>query len=129
MRRYAEEAADTIISQGIPVHFFTDLVPTPLVAHAVKSLNCAAGIMITASHNPAEYNGYKVYYANGCQIIPPHDAGIAAMIEENLPLWKESSEEEQELLMHKVDPSVVDQYFKYLQVQPPHVGLLPDAEA
>lgn len=70
--RYAAAVIDTITSQNIPVHTFADLVPTPLVAHAVSALGCAAGIMITASHNPAEYNGYKVYYCNGCQIIPPH---------------------------------------------------------
>lgn len=56
---------DTITSQNIPCHVFPDVVPTSLVAHAVSAMGCAAGIMITASHNPAGYNGYKVYYCNG----------------------------------------------------------------
>lgn len=66
---------------GIPVWTFTDVVPTPILAFAVLELHAAGGVMITASHNPPGYNGYKVYWENGAQIIPPNDRGIAAEIE------------------------------------------------
>jgi len=59
------------------------------VAFGVSHLNAAAGVCVTASHNPKQYNGYKVYWGNGCQIIPPHDAGIAAAIADNLEPWPE----------------------------------------
>ena len=59
------------------------------MAFGVAHLNAAAGVCVTASHNPKQYNGYKVYWGNGCQIIPPHDAGIAAAIDANLTPWPE----------------------------------------
>jgi phosphomannomutase len=79
---FALDVAEVLAGLGIRVHLFTRLVPTPLVAVAVRALGAAAGVMITASHNPPEYNGYKVYWGNGAQIIPPHDKGIAAKIDE-----------------------------------------------
>eukprot|EP00877_Chromochloris_zofingiensis_P010050 jgi/Chrzof1/5299/Cz15g21100.t1_GPM2[v5.2] len=86
-KHFAQLAARVFMSQGIKVHLFGQPVPTPFVAAGTLQLSAAGGIMITASHNSKEYNGYKVYYSNGCQIIPPHDSGIAAAIEQNLPLW------------------------------------------
>jgi phosphomannomutase len=65
-------------------------------------------VMITASHNPAEYNGYKVYYLNGCQIIPPHDVGIAAAIEENQELWDLGSMSDAGKFVREVEPRIVD---------------------
>ena len=78
---FAQDAARVIAGEGIRCHLFDTLGPTPLTAYAVKALGAAAGVMVTASHNPPEYNGYKVYWGNGAQIIPPHDAGIAAAID------------------------------------------------
>ncbi len=78
---FAEDAAAVLAAAGIRVHLFRDVAPTPLTAFAVGHLGCAAGVMITASHNPPEYNGYKAYWTNGAQIIPPIDAGIAEAIE------------------------------------------------
>lgn len=78
---FARDAAEVLAAEGIPVHFFEDVAPTPLCAFAVTRLDAAAGVMVTASHNPPEYNGYKVYWSNGAQIIPPHDKGIAAAID------------------------------------------------
>ncbi len=78
---YAERAACALASLGIKVHLLSGTSATPLCAWAVTELHAAAGVMVTASHNPPEYNGYKVYWGNGAQIIPPHDTGIAAAID------------------------------------------------
>nr|AAH76840.1 Pgm2l1-prov protein [Xenopus laevis] len=86
-KRFARLAATTFVSQGIKVYMFSDITPTPFVPYAVTHLNLCAGIMVTASHNPKQDNGYKVYWENGAQIIPPHDSGIAQSIEKNLEPW------------------------------------------
>jgi phosphomannomutase len=77
---FADDTAGVLAAHGIPALFFTHVAPTPLTAFATLHLKAAAAVMVTASHNPPEYNGYKVYWANGAQIIPPHDTGIAAEI-------------------------------------------------
>jgi phosphomannomutase len=78
---FAEDTACVLAAEGIPALVFPTLAPTPLTAFAALHLKAAAAVMVTASHNPPEYNGYKVYWGNGAQIIPPHDKGIAAAID------------------------------------------------
>jgi phosphomannomutase len=78
---FQRDAAAVAAALGMRVHFLEGPNPTPLLAFAVKRLGAAAGIMITASHNPKHYNGYKVYWDNGAQIVPPVDAAIAAAID------------------------------------------------
>lgn len=73
---FADEAALCLAANGIKAYVFESLRPTPELSYAVRYLNCIAGINITASHNPPEYNGYKVYWEDGAQITPPHDTGI-----------------------------------------------------
>lgn len=73
---FADEAALCLAANGIKAYVFDALRPTPELSYAVRKLGCIAGINITASHNPPEYNGYKVYWADGAQITPPHDKGI-----------------------------------------------------
>ena len=73
---FAEEAALCLAANGIPVYIFESLRPTPELSFAVRELSAVAGINVTASHNPPEYNGYKVYWEDGAQITPPHDKGI-----------------------------------------------------
>lgn len=87
-REFAEITANIFIMKGIKVYMFSMIIPTPYVAFAVRYLNAAGGVMVTASHNPATDNGYKVYWDNGAQIIEPHDKGIAAAIQENLHKWE-----------------------------------------
>ena len=73
---FATEAALCLAANGIKAYIFESLRPTPELSYAVRKLGCIAGINITASHNPPEYNGYKVYWEDGAQITPPHDKGI-----------------------------------------------------
>jgi phosphomannomutase len=80
-REFAEDTACVLAAHDIHAHVFDDFAPTPLTAFAVGALGAAAGVMVTASHNPREYNGYKVYWENAAQIIPPIDALIAKEIE------------------------------------------------
>ena len=80
-RQFAEDAACVFLGSGIKVFLTEEAQPTPVGAFAVTELGAAAGVVVTASHNPPEYNGYKVYWENGAQIIPPHDSAIAACIE------------------------------------------------
>lgn len=73
---FSEEAALCLAANGIKAYRFESLRPTPELSYAVRHLGCIAGINVTASHNPPEYNGYKVYWEDGAQITPPHDSGI-----------------------------------------------------
>ena len=73
---FADEAALCLAANGIKAYVFESLRPTPELSYAVRKLGCIAGINITASHNPPDYNGYKVYWEDGAQITPPHDSGI-----------------------------------------------------
>ena len=77
---FAEAAALTLNANGIKSYLFDALRPTPELSYAVRELKCTAGIMVTASHNPPEYNGYKVYWDDGCQITPPVDKDIIDLV-------------------------------------------------
>ncbi len=77
---FSEEAALCLAANGIKAYRFESLRPTPELSFAVRHLGCIAGINVTASHNPPEYNGYKVYWEDGAQITPPHDTGIMAEV-------------------------------------------------
>ena len=77
---FAKEAALCLNANGIKTYLFESLRPTPELSYAVRELGCTAGIVITASHNPREYNGYKVYWEDGAQITPPHDKNILAEV-------------------------------------------------
>ncbi|WP_297779598.1 phospho-sugar mutase [Blautia sp.] len=78
---FAKEAALCLAANGVKAYIFDSLRPTPELSYAVRKLGCIAGINITASHNPPEYNGYKVYWEDGAQITPPHDSGIMAEVQ------------------------------------------------
>ncbi len=93
---FAMEAAMTLAANGIKTYKFETLRPTPELSFAVRELGCIAGINITASHNPPEYNGYKVYWEDGAQFTPPHDKGVTAEVLaiEDLSSVKTMTEEE-----------------------------------
>ena len=79
-RKFAEIAADIFSANGIKAYLFESLRPTPEISFAIRKLGCQSGVIVTASHNPKEYNGYKVYWEDGAQIIAPHDTGIIAEV-------------------------------------------------
>lgn len=79
-RKFAEISADIFSANGIKVYLFENLRPTPEVSYAIRKLGCQSGIMITASHNPKEYNGYKAYWNDGAQVLGPHDKNIIAEV-------------------------------------------------
>lgn len=78
---FAQKAAEVLAANGIEAYVFSALRPTPLLSFAVRHLQCQSGIVVTASHNPKEYNGYKVYWEDGGQILPPHDKNIIWEVE------------------------------------------------
>ncbi|HRU63392.1 MAG TPA: phospho-sugar mutase, partial [Paludibacteraceae bacterium] len=79
-RRFAEVSANIFSANGIKVYLFDDLRPTPETSFAIRYLGCQSGIIITASHNPKEYNGYKAYWSDGAQLVPPHDENVIAEV-------------------------------------------------
>jgi len=111
-KRFAEITAKVFVENGWKVFLFKRTVPTPFVPFAIKHFSSAAGVMVTASHNPKNDNGYKVYWGNACQIIPPHDIGIAQAIMENLEPQITFADNEQ--VDTEEDPTdlISDLYFK-----------------
>jgi phosphomannomutase len=106
----AKVVADVFSANGIQVYLFSDLRPTPELSFALKYLGCQCGIVLTASHNPPEYNGYKVYWEDGGQIVPPEDEGIINVIENlNYNQIKFSANED---LIHYIDTEVDQAFIK-----------------
>ncbi|MGN6249862.1 MAG: phospho-sugar mutase [Ginsengibacter sp.] len=95
-RKFAEIAADIFAANGIKVFLFESIRPTPELSFAIRTLGCQGGIVITASHNPKEYNGYKAYWKDGGQLVPPHDKNVIAEVEKIKSIddvkWKGHSE-------------------------------------
>ena len=79
-RKFAEISADIFSANGIKVYLFEDLRPTPEMSYTIRKLGCQSGIILTASHNPKEYNGYKAYWDDGAQMIAPHDKNTIAEV-------------------------------------------------
>lgn len=80
-RRFAEIAANIFAANDIQVYLFESIRPTPELSFAIRTLGCQGGVVITASHNPKEYNGYKAYWNDGAQLVPPHDKNVIAEVE------------------------------------------------
>ena len=106
----AKVVADVFSANGIQVYLFSEMRPTPELSFAVKHLNCHAGIVLTASHNPPEYNGYKVYWQDGGQIVPPNDVEIVQEIE-NLN-YNEIKFDANESLIEYIDVAVDEAFAK-----------------
>lgn len=128
---FAKEAARVLAANGIKVYIYPELMPTPMLSFAVRELNCAAGIVVTASHNPAKYNGYKVYGADGCQItldvanivigkinaVPMFDGAKLVSFSEGL----ESG------MIEYISQDVFDKYLEKVSEQGVHTDLVADS--
>ena len=112
---FAEHAALTLCANGVSVLLYSTLHPVPMLSFAVRELQATAGVVITASHNPAKYNGYKVYWSDGGQVTPPHDVGISARVQVvDITAIKsmERGEAEAEGLLSEVPGWVDEAYYK-----------------
>lgn len=125
---FAKEAALCLNSNGVKTYIFESLRPTPELSFAVRELNCIAGIVITASHNPAEYNGYKVYWEDGAQITPPHDKNILAEVAAVRDYSEVSTMAEAEAvklgLYNVIDSGMDDRYMEELKKQSIHPEII-----
>lgn len=125
---FAKEAALCLNANGIKAYLFDSLRPTPELSFAVRCLGCIAGIVVTASHNPREYNGYKVYWEDGAQITPPHDKNILAEVAKvtNFGMIHTMAEEDalQKGLLNIIDSSVDDAYMAELKKQSIHPEMI-----
>ncbi len=106
----AKVVADVFSANGIHVYLFSDMRPTPELSFALKYLNCHAGIVLTASHNPPEYNGYKVYWQDGGQLVPPQDKEIIQVIEDLN--YSEIKFEANENLIEYIDVAIDEAFAK-----------------
>ncbi len=109
-KKFAKIVADVFSANGIRVYLFSDLRPTPELSFAVRHLKCQAGIVLTASHNPPEYNGYKVYWTDGGQLVPPQDGEIISVI--NALKYEDIKFESNENLIQFIDSEVDDAFAK-----------------
>ena len=125
---FAEEAALWLAANGIKAYIFESLRPTPELSFAVRHLGCVAGINVTASHNPPEYNGYKVYWEDGAQITPPHDSGIMGEVK-SISDWNtvktiDKAEAEKAGLFQVIGKEVDDAYMAELKKQVLHMDAI-----
>lgn len=121
---FSLEAALVLCANGIKTYLFTSLRATPMLSYAVRELGCTTGIVMTASHNPAEYNGYKVYWNDGAQVTPPHDNGIIEEVRKVTTDIKTMSKEEAiaQGLLVMIDKEIDDPYYEMVEKE----ALRPD---
>lgn len=108
---FAQVTADVLSANGIHVHLFPELRPTPLLSFAIRYLKCDSGIVITASHNPKEYNGYKAYWNDGAQVVPPHDKNITQEVNK-IASFAEVNFKAEPSRIHSIGPEVEAAYYE-----------------
>ncbi len=127
-REFAMQAARVFSAHGIKAYLFSSLRPTPELSYAVRELNCSAGLVITASHNPPQYNGYKVYWSDGSQVVAPHDKGIidqVMAVEGDIPLMDEAEAKEKDLI-EEIDEPLDSQFVEMVKRTAVRPELLTD---
>lgn len=127
---FATEAALCLNANGIKTYRFTSLRPTPELSFAVRKLGCIAGIVVTASHNPRDYNGYKVYWEDGAQITPPHDKNILAEVAKvtsfDLVKTMEKADAVAAGLYQEIDTEIDEAYMEELKKQSIHPEVISE---
>lgn len=127
---FSKEAALTLNANGIRTYRFESLRPTPELSFAVRELHCIAGIVITASHNPREYNGYKVYWEDGAQITPPHDKNILEKVAEVASFSEVKTMSEAEAkekgLYHEIGQELDDRYIEEIRALSIHPEVIKE---
>ncbi len=121
-KEFATEAAKVLAANGVKVFLYDHLRSVPLTSFGTRYLKCNAGIMITASHNPPQYNGYKVYWNHGGQVLPPHDQGIIAEVSKITDLSMVKSTSLTNPLIHEVGEEIDQAYLKEIAKLQPHPG-------
>jgi phosphoglucomutase len=119
-RYFAEITAEVLSANGIYVYLFPELRPTPELSFAIRYLGCQSGVMITASHNPKEYNGYKAYWEDGSQLVPPHDKNVITEVKKIsnvIEVRFEGKPENIEILGEEIDKAYI-QKVKSLSLSP-----------
>ncbi|MFH0762097.1 MAG: phospho-sugar mutase [Bacteroidota bacterium] len=112
-RIYAEMTAKVISANGIHAYLFDALRPTPELSFSIRHLGCQSGVVVTASHNPKEYNGYKVYWEDGGQVVPPHDNGIIAEVQK-ISSIREIRTDSNPALIHSIGKEIDQAYLACL---------------
>ncbi|SEP78019.1 phosphoglucomutase [Lachnospiraceae bacterium NE2001] len=127
---FAREAAKCLNANGIKTYLFESLRPTPELSYAVRSFGCIAGIVVTASHNPREYNGYKVYWEDGAQVTPPHDTGIMAEVAKVTDFADVKTMDEDDAralgLFNIIGTDFDDKYIAEVKAQSIHPEIIPE---
>ncbi|NJM25832.1 MAG: phospho-sugar mutase [Bacteroidia bacterium] len=108
---FAEITANVFSANGIKVYIFPELRPTPLLSFAIRYLNCQSGVVITASHNPKEYNGYKAYWAGGAQVVPPHDTNIIKEVQ-SITSFEQVKFDGNPSLIKQIGPEIENAYYE-----------------
>ena len=127
---FAREAAKCLNANGIKTYLFESLRPTPELSYAVRSFGCIAGIVVTASHNPREYNGYKVYWEDGAQVTPPHDTGIMEEVAKVTDFAQVKTMDEDDAralgLFNIIGTDFDDKYIAEVKAQSIHPEIIPE---
>jgi phosphoglucomutase len=110
-RFFTEVTANVFSANGIHVHLFSELRPTPLLSFAIRYLKCQSGVVITASHNPKEYNGYKAYWNDGAQVVPPHDKNVIEEVNK-ITSFEQVKFKANAALIHTIGPEVEAAYYE-----------------
>jgi phosphoglucomutase len=108
---FTQIAADVLSANGIDVYLFPELRPTPILSFAIRFLKCQSGIVVTASHNPKEYNGYKAYWNDGAQVVPPHDKNIIAEVN-GITSFEQVKFKADATRIHTIGPEVEAAYYQ-----------------